>query len=312
MMHFLGITWNPGQGIDLGFYTIPVYSLMFMISFVCGWFIMKRIYKNEEESVDKLDSLFIYMVVSILIGARLGHVIFYQSELFREDFLSVFLPISTANGFEFTGFRGLASHGAAIGVIAAMFLYSARVLKRPVLWILDRIVIPVALGAMFVRFGNFMNSEIIGKPTSEDFPLAVRFIKNYYNDREITRLTGLEDPSAAYNALLEDPQFAEYLDKVPWSHPAQLYESVGYLLLFVLLWFIYWRTGKKDQRGYIFGLFLVVLWGVRFFVEFFKKSQGGFQDWALLRDTLSTGQYLSIPFIFIGVYFMYKSVKKIN
>jgi len=311
-MNLLGITWNPGDGIDLGFYTIPVYSLMFMISFVCGWFIMKRIYQNEGESVDKLDSLFVYMVISILIGARLGHVLFYQSELIFEDPLAVLFPISTEGGFKFTGFRGLASHGAAIGVIVAMFIYSKKVIKKPVLWILDRIVIPVALGAIFVRFGNFMNSEIIGKPTTADFPLAVRFIKNYYSPREITRITGIEEPSKAYDALVSDPQFAEYLDKVPWSHPAQLYESFGYLILFILLWFVYWKTDKKNNRGYIFGLFLVVLWGVRFIVEFFKKSQGGFQDWAMLENTLTTGQYLSIPFIFIGIYFMYKSAQKQN
>ena len=272
-MHFLSFTWNPSEGLDLGFYTIQYYSLMFVIAFVLGWFIIKSIYKNEGESLVKLDSLFIYMVVAILIGARLGHVIFYQSELITQDPLAVFLPISTVDGFRFTGFRGLASHGAAIGVIIAMYLYSKKVLKRNILWILDRVVIPVAFGAILVRIGNFMNSEIVGKPTDSDFGVI----------------------------------FQKLGENFP-RHPAQLYESFGYVFVFLILWFIYWKTEKGKRLGYLFGLFLVLLWSVRFVVEFFKKSQEGFED--ILGNILSTGQWLSIPFIIAGVYFMMKSSKK--
>jgi prolipoprotein diacylglyceryl transferase len=246
---------------------------MFVIAFVVGWFIMKSIYKNENVSLEKLDSLFIYMVLAILIGARLGHVIFYQPALITEDFFSIFLPISTVDGIKFTGFRGLASHGAAIGVIIAMFMYSKKVLKQPILWILDRVVVPVAFGAILVRFGNFMNSEIVGKPTNSDFGIV-------------------------FTKLGEDfPR-----------HPAQLYEALGYVFVFLLLLFVYWKTEKRKQRGYLFGLFLVTLWSVRFVVEFYKKSQQGFED--LLGNTLSTGQWLSIPFIIAGIYFMRQSTKK--
>lgn len=272
-MHFLSFNWNPSEGLDLGFYTIQYYSLMFVISFVVGWYIMKRIYKREEVSMVKLDSLFIYMVIAILVGARLGHVIFYQSELITQDPLAVFLPISTVDGFKFTGFRGLASHGAAIGVIIAMFIYNKKVLKGPILWILDRVVIPVSFGAILVRIGNFMNSEIIGKPTNSDFGVI-------------------------FEKLGEDfPR-----------HPAQLYEAFGYVFVLLILWYAYWKTEKRNQLGYLFGLFLVLLWSVRFVVEFFKKSQEGFED--MLGNTLSTGQWLSIPFIIAGVYFMMKSAKK--
>jgi len=272
-MHLLSFNWNPSDGIDLGFYTIQYYSLMFVIAFVVGWFLIKSIYKNENEDLAKLDSLFIYMVLAILIGARLGHVIFYQSELFVDDPLSVFLPISTKDGFEFTGFRGLASHGAAIGVIIAMYIYSKKVMKRSILWILDRVVIPVAFGAIAVRFGNFMNSEIVGKPTNSEYGVV-------------------------FEKLGEDfPR-----------HPAQLYEALGYVFVFIILYYIYRKTEKRNQLGYLFGLFLVLLWSVRFIVEFFKKSQEGFED--MLGNTLSTGQWLSIPFIIAGVYFMMKSSKK--
>ncbi len=274
-MHYLSFTWNPSEGLDLGFYTLHYYSLMFVISFVLGWFIMKAIYKREGIPLEKLDSLFIYMVLAILIGARLGHVIFYQSELFLEDPLSVFLPFETVPEFKFTGFRGLASHGAAIGVIIAMFMYNKKVLKKPILWIFDRIIIPVAAGAIFVRFGNFLNSEIIGHPTGTDFGVV-------------------------FEKLGEDfPR-----------HPAQLYEAFGYILVFLILWYIYWKTEKRKQLGYIFGLFLILLWTVRFIAEFFKTSQGGFED--ILGNTLSTGQWLSIPFIIAGVYLMMTSTKKMT
>lgn len=271
-MHFLSFTWNPAEGLDLGFFTLQFYSLMFVIAFVTGWFIIKSIYKREGESLAKLDSLFIYMVIAILVGARLGHVIFYQSELITQDPLAVLLPIETVPEFKFTGFRGLASHGAAIGVIIAMFIYNKKVLKKHILWIFDRVVIPVALGTIFVRIGNFMNSEIIGKPTNSDFGVV-------------------------FKKLGEDfPR-----------HPAQLYEAIGYVFVFLILWFVYRKTEKRMQLGYLFGLFLVLLWSVRFIVEFFKKSQGGFED--ILGDTLSTGQWLSIPFIIAGVYFMMRSTK---
>jgi phosphatidylglycerol:prolipoprotein diacylglycerol transferase len=272
-MHFLSFTWNPSEGIDLGFFMIRYYSLMFVIAFTLGWFITKRIFKNENLGLEKLDSLFIYMVVSILLGARLGHVIFYQSELIFQDPISIFLPFRTIPEFQYTGFQGLASHGAAIGVIIAMFIYSKKVLKKPVLWILDRVVIAVASGAIFVRIGNFMNSEIIGKATNSDFGVI----------------------------------FMQLGEDFP-RHPAQLYESMSYIIVFLILWFVYWKTNKSKQLGYLFGLFLVLLWTVRFFVEFVKESQGGFES--ALGKTLSTGQWLSIPFIIAGIYFMIQSSKK--
>lgn len=270
-MHYLSFVWDPSEGIDLGFFIIRYYSLMFVIAFVLGWFIMKRIFKNEGESLEKLDSLFIYMVVATLVGARLGHVLFYQSELITQDPLSIFLPIQTKPEFEFTGFQGLASHGAAIAIIIAMFIYSKRVLKKPVLWILDRIIIAVACGGIFVRIGNFINSEIIGKPTGSDYGV-------------IFKQLGEDFP----------------------RHPAQLYESAGYIIVFLIVWFIYWKTNKRNYLGYLFGVFLVLLWLVRFLVEFVKEAQVEERaEWAL-----NTGQWLSIPFILIGIYLMAHASKK--
>src|SRR5690606_26831722 len=155
------------------------------------------IYEREGQPQEMLDKLFIYMVIATLLGARLGHVIFYQPELFLEDPISVFLPISTVPEFEFTGFQGLASHGAAIAYVLAMLYYSKKVIKKPFLWVMDRIVIAVAAGGTFVRIGNFMKSEIIGKP-SGDFPLGVRFVQEAIRPYEAVQATGIQDPPKAY------------------------------------------------------------------------------------------------------------------
>jgi prolipoprotein diacylglyceryl transferase len=272
-MTFLQIVWNPtSEGIDLGFITIHYYSLMWMATFLLGLAMMKRIYKKEGQSQEKLVSLFIYSVLGIMLGARFGHVLFYLSELITEDPLSILLPIRTVPEFEFTGFRGLASHGAMIAMIFAMYLYNKKVLHKSVLWILDRLVVPGSIGAAFVRIGNFFNSEMVGHPT--DAPTGIVF-----------------------KALGED--FAR--------HPGQLYEAFGYILLFVVIYYLYWKTNKGQQEGYLFGLFLVLLWTVRFIVEYFKVAQVDERsDWLF-----NTGQLLSIPFILLGLYFMfaYKSKK---
>ena len=277
-MDLLQIVWEPtSDGIKLfGNLKIHYYSLMWMIAFILGYQIMKSIFKYESQSEKKLDSLFMYSVLGIMIGARLGHVIFYQPELFRQDFLSVFLPFKFSGGFQFTGFRGLASHGATIGMIISMFIYNRKVLKKSVLWILDRVVIACALGGIFIRIGNFFNSEIIGKAADQDLPWAVIF-KN--------------------------------IDNVP-RHPGQLYEAFGYIFVFLIVYVVYWKTRKSLKEGYLFGLFLVLLMTVRVYVEKFKIPQvDGREDWIL---GLNTGQALSIPFILIGIFFMVYSKRKLK
>ena len=306
-MQFLTFTWNPIEGIDLGFFMIRFYSLSYVVAFIIGWFIMKRFFKNEKISMDKLDSLFIYMVVAILLGARLGHVLFYEAERIWQDPLSVILPFKTVPEFEFTGFQGLASHGAAIAIIIALIYYNRKKLKFPVLWIFDRVVITVAIGGAFVRMGNFMNSEIVGRP-SGDFPLGVKLVRNVDDMHPETamRITGLKNPNDAYNAIASDPQFAEVLAGIPFRHPAQLYEALGYVITFLILWYIYWKTDRKQFLGYIFGWFLILLFTTRFIVEFFKEVQVTEREsWFL-----NTGQLLSVPFIIAGIYILMKSKNK--
>lgn len=279
-MNFLSVVWDPSIGIDLGFFTIRWYSLMFVIAFVVGLWLIKKIYIEDKLEVSKIDALFMYTFVSMLIGMRLGEVFFYSWDYYQNHLLEIVLPFrkeagssslfGLLDGWKFTGFTGFASHGAAIAIIIAMYLYSRKHLKKHVLYILDRVVIPIALGGAFVRLGNFMNSEIYGKPTGSSFGVIFK---------------------------ASDP------DAVP-RHPTQIYEALGYLILFFILWRVYWKTDKKQKQGYIFGIFMIALWGIRLVIEFFKEPQvDGREDWIL---GLNTGQVLSVPLILIGVWLMFR------
>lgn len=284
-MNFLAIEWNPSIGIELGFFTIRWYSLMFIAAFVLGLHLMKKIYKEDNIAIEKLDVLFMYTFVSMLIGMRLGDVFFYSWEYYQHNLLEIFLPFKKAkgasalfgliNGWKFTGFTGFASHGAAIAIPIAMYFYAKNHLEKPWLFVLDRLGIMVALAGFFIRLGNFFNSEIYGKPTGSNF--GVIFQAN-------------------------GDKFA--------SHPTQLYEAFSYLILFFVLWYLYWKTNKKQQIGYLFGLFMIVLWSLRFVIEFVKKPQVQERGEEWLFSPLNTGQVLSIPLICIGIWLMSKKKRQ--
>ncbi|MDQ1095652.1 phosphatidylglycerol:prolipoprotein diacylglycerol transferase [Chryseobacterium sp. SORGH_AS909] len=269
--------WDPAKGIKLGPITLHFYSLMFIFAFGFGYLLMSRIFKIDNVNQKYLEPLFTWTLIGTILGARLGHVIFYQPELFKEDFWSVFLPISTKGGLKFTGFSGLASHGATIALIFTTLYYSFKIIKKNPFWVYDRLGIVVALGGAFVRMGNFFNSEIIGKPVDPNSPFA----------------------------LLFPQQSSEYGVTVP-RYPSQLFEAFGYVCLFILLWILYRKTNKKYQQGWLFGLFFIILWAIRFFVEFLKMPQG---DEFIQIGSLNTGQVLSIPFMIAGVIIMVISKK---
>ena len=281
-MNFLAITWDPSLGIDLGFFTIRWYSLMFVAAFIMGLRLMKKIYTEEKLPLEKLDTLFMYTFISMLAGMRLGEVFFYSWDYYKNNLLEIILPIKRAagesaifgliEGWKFTGYTGFASHGAAIAIIIAMYWYSRKHLNKPLLFILDRMAIVTALGAAFVRLGNFFNSEIYGKPTGSNFGVIFKS-----SDTEM----------------------------LP-RHPTQLYEALCYLILFVVLWRFYWKTDKKQKTGFLFGVFMIGLWSARFFIEFFKEAQiEGREDWIL--NALNTGQVLSIPLILIGCWLVFRN-----
>ena len=265
------VEWAPNEKIfSLGPIAIHWYSMMFLLAFYIGFQILKKIYIKEKKNVALLDPFLVHMVLGTIIGARLGEVFFYNWEYFQNNLLEIFLPIKfNDSGVDFIGFRGLSSHGATIGIIISIFIYKVRYKYDSVLWIFDRLVIAVAVGGMFVRIGNFFNSEIVGKFTNSDFGVV----------------------------------FLNRGDSLP-RHPAQLYEAFGYLILFVLLVIIYNKSKLSLKKGFIFGFFLTILFTIRFVVEYVKESQGGIEK---TLGIISTGQWLSIPFIIIGILLMINS-----
>ena len=275
-MNFLSIVWDLDPEIlKIGSFGIRWYSLMFVAAFVLGLHLMKKIYINDKIPVEKLDPLFMYVFVAMLVGMRLGDVFFYSWDYYQNHLLEIFLPMKEmADGsWKFTGFTGFASHGAAIGIPVALYFYAKKHLHKPWLFILDRLGIMVALAGFFIRLGNFFNSEIYGKPTESSFGV-------------IFKRAGETTP----------------------CHPTQLYEAFSYLALFFALWYFYWKTDKKNQSGFLFGLFMVVLWSLRFFIEFLKQAQvEGREDWVF--NSLNTGQVLSIPLVLIGFWLMFRKTK---
>ncbi len=275
MFKLLYFTWNPSTGINLGPLTLHYYSLMFILAFALGYLIMTKIFKIDGVNQKYLEPVFTWALIGTIFGARIGHVVFYQPELFKQDFWSVFLPIQTVPEFKFTGFSGLASHGAAIVLVTMLVILGRKLFKRNPLWLLDRVAITVALAGFFIRIGNFFNSEIIGKPAPNS-PIAV---------------------------LFPQQSVAEYGPIVP-RYPTQLIEAFSYLALFIVLAYIYLKTNKKYHMGWIFGFFFAVLWSIRFFVEFLKEPQGAEK---ISLGVLNTGQVLSLPLIIIGLIVMYLS-----
>lgn len=261
----LKFLWAPDPvAISLGSFNVYYYSLMFVIAFASGLYLMKYMYKKEGVSLEYLDPLLLYMVAGTLIGARLGEVFFYNWDYFQNNLLEIILPVKiTEDGWKFVGFRGLASHGAVVGILSALYLYTKKYKYASLLWLLDRIAITVAFGGVFIRIGNFFNSEIVGKYTGSSF--GVVFQNN-----------------------------GETLPR----HPVQLYESLGYLIVFFILFSLYKNIKLRNQKGFLVGAFFSLLFTVRFFAEFVKESQGGFGEQL---GSLSTGQWLSIPLIILGL-----------
>ena len=283
MMNLLSyIIWNPDlEAFRLGPFAIRWYGLMWLIGFVLGYFIVKRLYKEQKIKDELFDPLFIYCFFGILIGARLGHCIFYQPQDFLtswQGIIEMLLPIRLGNdgswlgetfGFFLIGYAGLASHGGTLGLMIALWLYVKKT-KLSIWTVLDNIAIATGSMACCIRLGNLMNSEIIGKIT--DVPWAFIF---------------------------------ERVDKVP-RHPGQLYEAIAYAILFCIMWVLHRKMPQKIGTGWYFGFCLTYIFTFRFFIEYTKEIQEAFE--ASL--PLDMGQILSIPFIILGVYCMIKAKKQ--
>lgn len=260
------ILWNPDDtALRIGSFAMHWYSLCWLIGLVLAYLIVRRLYKEQKIKDELFDPLFLYCFIGILVGARLGHCLFYQPDVYLSSwkhFVEMFLPIEfTGNSdWHFTGYRGLASHGGTFGLMIALWLYVRRT-KLNIWRVLDNIAIATPATAFFIRIGNLMNSEIIGKPT--DVPWAFIF---------------------------------EQVDMLP-RHPGQLYEALAYAVLMFIGWHLYRRNPQRVGTGFFFGLCLTYIFTARFLIEFTKEIQEPFE--AAL--PINMGQILSLPFIAIGI-----------
>ncbi len=261
-MEINSITWDFNPEIfSIGNHGIRWYGLMIALALLVGYMIFKRYLRGDKLSLEMVDNLLIYIAVAGIVGARLGHCLFYEPEYYLKN------PVEILKIWK----GGLASHGWAIGILIALWLYN-RKYKIPFLWLMDRIVIVVALACVFIRMGNFFNSEIYGHPTS--LPWGVEFVR----DRLYDSTTG------------------KLLPTVP-RHPTQLYEALSYLLIFIASFVFYRKRNLEVRDGFIFSVFMIALFCARFFIEFLKNDQVAFESGL----KLNMGQLLSLPFIIAGL-----------
>lgn len=268
------ITWT----VDPVAFTIPFfdkevrwYGIAFAIGFTIGLYVLSKVWKHEKLDNSWLDKLFIYVFVGTVVGARLGHCLFYNPGYYLAN------PVEILKIWE----GGLASHGGTLGIIIAIYFYSKKITHKSMLWTFDRLVLPVGFVAALIRLGNLMNHEVYGHPT--DLPWAFSFITNI---------------SAWEHGL--DPIFS------PPSHPTQIYEAICYILTSCVCLWLYWKKDAYKQQGLIFGVFFIGIFLSRFFIEFFKNDQEAFEaGWIL-----NMGQLLSIPFVIAGCWFAYKGIKE--
>ena len=260
MPQFIAIVWNVDPDIlSLGPITIRYYGILFALSFFFGYNLIRSFFRREGKPESDLETLLTYMMVGTIAGARLGHCLFYDPAYYLTNPLKILMVWE----------GGLASHGGAIGILTALFLYSRKRPDQPYLWLLDRMAIVIALAGLFIRVGNFFNSEILGIPAG--VPWAIIF------DR---------------------------IDSLP-RHPAQLYEAIAYGSIFVGLYRLYGKLSARTASGFLFGLFLTSVFGFRFFIEFVKERQAHYG----LDLPLSIGQLLSIPLIIAGIVLLARAVK---
>lgn len=269
-MQFLFVIWNINPEIfRVAGFGLRYYSVLFAIAFLLGFVLMKRMYQREDLNEQLLNPLLIYIMAGTIIGARLGQVFFYEFGYYKHHLSEIVFPFLIENkGIEWTGYQGLASHGGAIGILIALASYCKKY-RQDFLQTMDRLVITVALAGFFIRVGNFFNAEIIGKPATVSWAVVFKRV-----------------------------------DFIP-RHPSQLYEAFCYLISFIILWVWYQRKGEPRKKGFLFGLFLVLIFSARILIEFTKEAQEAFEK----SLSLNMGQILSLPFILIGIYFIFRKPK---
>jgi phosphatidylglycerol---prolipoprotein diacylglyceryl transferase len=273
-MVFDYIHWNINPEIfNLFGISIRYYGALFVTGLIICYYMLQWIYKREGIPIEKLEKFFIYGFVGILAGARLGHCLFYEPVYYFSHPLEMILPIQALpdGGYKFIGYQGLASHGGTLGLIIAIILYSVKT-RESLIKMFDLVAVVAPIASCFIRLANLMNSEIIGIPTT--VPWAFIFEKN---------------------------------DNLP-RHPAQLYEAIAYILIFIIVFLIYMKRKEIVQKGILFGLTITLIFTARFFIEFLKERQVKFEE----QMKLDMGQLLSIPLILLGIAFIIYGIRKMR
>ncbi|HEY5570773.1 MAG TPA: prolipoprotein diacylglyceryl transferase [Bacteroidales bacterium] len=271
MLSYITWTFNPTL-IEIGSREIRWYGLCWAVGFLLGYTLVQKIFRKERLPEEWADKLFIYVLAGSIIGSRIGHCVFYDWSYYSEHLLEIF--------YIWQG--GLASHGGAIGIIIAVYLYSKFQVHKSMLWTFDHFMPGVCVGGAFIRLGNLFNHEIYGNPT--DLPWGFRFVEN------LSAWMGGADP----------------VYSVP-SHPTQIYEILYCLITLAVILYLYYRTNAIKREGLILGVFLIGIFGTRFFVEFIKEPQEAFEQFMIL----NMGQLLSIPFIIWGTYLIFRALRKV-
>jgi len=249
---------------EFGSFAIRYYSVLFAMGFVISYFIVKRIYRFEKLDISELDRLLIYVIVGGLLGARVAHCVFYDGAYYLSGilpFIEIFLPVSFSPEFKFIGYQGLASHGGAAGIIIALFLFKNKSQKKSFFWLIDRVVVPTGFAGACIRIGNLMNSEIYGHYTDKPWGFI----------------------------------FAHNGETIP-SHPTQIYEALLYICTSVVLLILYKQPRFRNAKGFLLGVFLILVFAGRFLMEFLKNNQVAFEN----NMILNMGQWLSLPFVLAG------------
>ena len=272
----LYITWD----VDPELFTIfgreiRWYGLLWVIGLIVAVYTVQRIFDKEKLPEKWFDSLFIYMMLGIILGARLGHCLFYEPAYYLAN------PIEILKIWE----GGLASHGGVLGIIIAVWLYSRNVTKKSMIWTFDRVIVPTGFTAAFIRLGNLMNHEIYGGPTSQ--PWGFRFIENIHAWK------------AGAPAVFSEP-----------SHPTQIYEALVYFLVFFVTMYLFWKTDAKKKQGLLIGIAMIMIFASRFFIEFIKEVQVSSEIMMRENTGLILGQWLSIPFVLWGVWLVWNALRK--
>lgn len=259
MGELLYITWDVDPRVISDWNTPRWYGIMWVIGLYLGFVVIKKMFSTEKVPDSWLDKIFVYSILGAILGARLGHCLFYQPDYYLSN------PLEILKIWE----GGLASHGGIAGIIITSYIYSKRVTKRHLFWILDRLTVPGAIAGCFIRLGNLFNHEIVGVPS--DLPWAVHFT---LNDAEV----------------------------IP-RHPAQVYEALAYLIIFGIMSYLFWKTTAARINGFLLGVFFILLFSARFLIEFVKENQEGVDQ---NMDAINMGQLLSVPFILFGVYLIFR------